>query len=296
MKHIHSILIGAGALLAASAGVGGAHVTINSGPAVSNVSGVVTFQIAHGCSKVNSANDTAMKDTKSLTINIPNDGAGTNVVKGVRALTSASFAGVPAVVTNNGKVTSVTWTKPDSDLQASDVGFYTVQLRFAPATDPASGTSTPTPTFSQIQFTATQVCKDPNTGATSTVFWDGLKHADPWQTAVSCNADTDCTAGTTCDTTAHTCMEAAEPAPTLNVVDARLPGWNHYAINSHIPDPSVYFSDAQIVWMLTSQEGCTSPPCAYSANPAIMTAIGMTPGITPATMGIHPGGDIWVKY
>jgi hypothetical protein len=113
---------------------------------------------------------------------------------------------------------------------------------------------------------------------------------------VTCAADPDCTTGTTCDTTAHTCMLAAEPAPVLTVVANRQPGWNHYQIQSHIPDPSVYFSDAQIVWMLTAQEGCATPPCAYSANAAVAAAIAMTPGVKPSTGGIHPDGDIWVKY
>ena len=64
-------------------------------------------------------------------------------------------------------------------------------------------------------------------------------------------------------------MLPAEPAPVLTIVANRQPGWNHYQITTHIPDPSVYFSDAQIVWMLTAQEGCARPPCAFSANPTV---------------------------
>ena len=292
MKHTRSLLLAAGTALVAGAGVVSAHVTVQTTNVPSNVASVVTFQIAHGCSQVNGPNDSAMKDTKSLEIDIPTDGTN-NVVKSVRALPSTLG---PASVTTDGnaKVTAVTWTNPN--LAAADVNFYTVQLRFTPATDPVSGTSVPAPTFSQITFTAKQICEDPATHNTATVWWDGLKHADPFQAGTTCNADGDCAAGTTCATAAHTCMLPAEPAPVLTVVANRQPGWNHYQITTHIPDPSVYFSDAQIVWMLTAQEGCSKPPCAFSANPTVAAAIATTSGVTPATGGIHPDGDIWVKY
>lgn len=292
MKHTRTLLLATGTALVASAGAVSAHVTVQTVNVPSNVASVVTFQIAHGCSQVNGPNDTAMKDTQSLEIDIPTDGT-SNVIKSVRALPSTLG---PASVTadSTGRVTAVTWTNPN--VAPADVNFYTVQLRFTPASDPVSGSSVPTPTFSQITFAARQVCVDPATHNTATVWWDGLKHADPNQAGITCSANGDCAAGTTCDATAHTCMLAAEPAPVLTVVANRQPGWNHYQIQTHIPDPSVFFADAQIVWMLTAQEGCAKAPCAYSANPAVAAAIAATPGVTPATGGIHPDGDIWVKY
>ena len=294
MKSLRPVLLAA-AVSIAGPGAAIAHVTINSGPAASNVSTIVTFQIGHGCSALNSATETQKYDTKSLTINFPRDVNGKALVSGVRPVPNPALGGNATITTDAAGVTSVTWTKADADVAASDVNFYTLQVYLKPATTDGT-TATADPTFSQVQFTAAQVCKDPVHGTTATVHWDGAKHADPWQTATSCSADGDCTTGTTCDTTAHTCMLAAEPAPTLSIVDKRLPGWNHYSITTHIPDPAAYFADAQIVWMLTQQDGCATPPCAYSANPAIMMAIGATAGVTAANGGIHPDGDIWVKY
>lgn len=242
--------------LGASVSVASAHVAVASGPATSGVSNIVTFQIGHGCDKVNGANDAVSHDTLSLKITIPTDAAGNSLVSSVRAIPNGQFTNPIAIETNDaGGVKSVTFSKPESALTATDTQFYTVQLRFA-----LKGGSpvTNTPAFSTLSFNAEQVCEDPATKAKKTVLWDGVDHGG-----------------------------GAEPAASLIVVGARRPGWNQYTIATHIPDPSVFFSDAQIVWRDTA---------AYSANPLIAKAIAATAGVTTITAGIHPDDVIWVKY
>lgn len=242
--------------LGAAVSVASAHVSIASGPATSGVANVVTFQIAHGCDKVNGANDAVTRDTLSLKIVIPTDANGNPLVTSVRPIPSGQFANPVAVETDaNGAVKSVTFSKPEAALAATDTQFYTVQLRF---TLKGGSPVANTPTFSTLSFNAEQVCEDPATKAKKTVYWDGLAH----------DGET-------------------EPPAALTVVGARVPGWNQYSITTHIPDPSIYFSDAQIVWRDTA---------AYSANPLIAKAIAATTGVTTITAGIHPDDVIWVKY
>ena len=81
--------------------------------------------------------------------------------------------------------------------------------------------------------------------------------------------------------------QMGEPAPALALVAARLPGWNKFQSSEHIPNPSVFFSDAQIVWKGTA---------AWSSNPSTMDLIKATPGVTALTDGIHPDDEIWVRY
>ncbi|HVV87440.1 MAG TPA: DUF1775 domain-containing protein [Kofleriaceae bacterium] len=229
-------------LCAAAAAVGAhdasAHVTVASGPAIANVTQVVTFQIAHGCPAAIIGDPNL--DTYSLQIEIP---AG---ITSVRALPSA-FGKVTVQKDGSGNVTSVTFTKADADVLAADDDFYTVQLRLKPPNNP----------FSQVYFRAHQTCKTAT--GTTVVDWVALPG------------------------------DEGEPAPVLNVVGARLPGWNQYTIgeNTHIPDLSLFFSDALIVWKGSA---------AYSINPATMDQINHTEGVTALTGGVHPDDVIWVKY
>jgi len=76
-----------------------------------------------------------------------------------------------------------------------------------------------------------------------------------------------------------------EPAPSLTVYPARVPGWNKYTVSTEITDLTV-FKDAEIVWAGTA---------AYSANAEIMTLIQSESGVTELTT-IPVGTQIWVKY
>jgi uncharacterized protein YcnI len=111
--------------------------------------------------------------------------------------------------------------------------------------------------FSQIQFNVTQTCRDA-TGDT-VVVWDKPD-----------------------DTTGNA-------APRLNVIPARVPGWNKLTVPKAVPDADIplYLGDAQIVWKGTA---------AYSPNAAVAALITMTPGVTALSGGLSAGDEIWVKY
>jgi uncharacterized protein YcnI len=97
-------------------------------------------------------------------------------------------------------------------------------------------------------------------------------------TTVSFRAVQICNGGTI-----ETAWEGAE-APTLNLVPARLPGWNKYTIDVEITDEAMlkqYFGDALIVW---------SNDAAYSANPVTAELIDNKLISVPANQ------EIWVKY
>ena len=169
-------------------------------------------------------------------------------VTAVRAVPSAF--GKAAVEKDAGSaVVSVTWTKTAGDELAADDDFYTMSLRL----------KTPNLPFAQIYFSAHQTCKRAD-GTTTTVDWIALPG----------------------DTT-H------EPAAALAIVPPRLPGWNTYTIGpgTHVPDMTIYFQDAQIVWRDNA---------AYSFNPVIAAAITTTPGVTTLSGGVHPDDVIWVRY
>lgn len=169
-------------------------------------------------------------------------------VTSVRAVPSA-FGKATVQKNATGAATSVTFTKSAGDQLGADDDFYTMSLRL----------KTPSFPFAQIFFPSHQTCKRPD-GSLTTVDWIALPG----------------------DVT-H------EPAAALTLVPPRLPGWNTYTIgqNTHVPDMTIFFQDAQIVWRDNA---------AYSFNPAIATAITMTPGVTTLTGGVHPDDVIWVKY
>jgi uncharacterized protein YcnI len=116
---------------------------------------------------------------------------------------------------------------------------------------------TPDVPFTQIQFNVTQTCRDA-TGDT-VVVWD--------------KAD---------DTTGNM-------APRLNVIPARLPGWNKFTLTTAVAEGDIplYLGDAQIVWKGTA---------AYSPNAVVAAMIAMTPGVTALSGGLSAGDEIWVKY
>jgi periplasmic copper chaperone A len=183
--------------LAATATTATAHIAVGSGPAAANRTQKITFAITHGCGDL---------DTLRIRIDIP---AG---ITSVRPL--ASDFGKPIVARTGTAVTSVTWQKPDADLQDADVQFYELTIRARVADVP----------FTQIQFNIFQTCRDA----------DGNEITVPW----------DQPPGST----------SGEPAAMLTVVPGRLPGWNRVVAPIAIAEADLgrYFGDALIVWRGTA--------------------------------------------
>lgn len=75
----------------------------------------------------------------------------------------------------------------------------------------------------------------------------------------------------------------------LNVLPARIPGWNKVTLTAAMPAASLplFFGDAQIVWRGTA---------AYSANANTMAQIAGTTGVTALESDLAAGDEIWVKY
>jgi periplasmic copper chaperone A len=170
-------------------------------------------------------------------------------VTSVRPLTS-DFGKATLERDGANNVTSVTWQKPDADLLAADDNYYKLTLRLKPPNAP----------FTKIYFPTHQTCRNA-AGAETTVEWVGtptLPDGGP---------------------------TAPEPAPTLVIMPARLPGWNKYPVPVAIKDMTL-FKDALIVWSGTA---------AYSANPATSAQLKAEVGVTALTT-IAAGSEIWVKY
>ncbi len=81
--------------------------------------------------------------------------------------------------------------------------------------------------------------------------------------------------------------EVGEAAAALNILPARLPGWNKYTVPVDVPDMSVFFQDALIVWRGSE---------AYSYNDATIELINGTEGASLISDGLHAGDEIWVRY
>lgn len=193
----------------------------------------------------------APSDTSSVTIDIP---AG---VTSVRAVPNAfgKVTVTKATVNNVTTVTSVTWTKTPGDVIAADDNFYKLVLRL----------KVPNAPFTTVYFPTHQTC----TTGTGTV----LPVVDWVATAPNPSED----AGA-----------AAEPAPALNVLPARTPGWNKVTVPVAVPADKLasWFGDAQIVWKGTA---------AFSVNAATLEQIKTTAGTT-VLAALAAGDEIWVKY
>lgn len=161
------------------------------------------------------------------------------------------FGNVSVEKDATGTVTAAVWQKADGDVLATDTLYYKLVLRL----------KVPAAPFTTIVFPAHQTCRAAD-GTSSTVDWIGLPSASP--------AD----AG------------ADEPAPSLNVLPARSPGWNKITVPVAISDLSAFFGDAAIVWKGTA---------AYSANAAVKQMIAATSGVAVLT-SLEPNDEIWVKY
>jgi len=115
----------------------------------------------------------------------------------------------------------------------------------------------PDAAFTRLQFNVTQTCHTPTGDVT--VAWDQAPGA------------------------------TGNPAPMVNVVPARTPGWNKITLTRAVAatDLPLYFGDAQIVWRGSA---------AYSPNAATMEQIGKTAGVTALSGGLASGDELWVKY
>jgi uncharacterized protein YcnI len=151
MKTGLTISFGALTLLLASAAHG--HITIASGPGVSDTSNEIVFLIGHGCG-------TPEKDTAKLTVDIP-DG-----VTSVKAMPSTF--GAISFVKDGTTVKSVSWTKTPGDISATDdfVNKLTIRARL------------PKAPFSKLYFPVHQTCAEPGGANPTTVDQVNLPLAD----------------------------------------------------------------------------------------------------------------------
>ena len=153
--------------------------------------------------------------------------------------------GNPSVTKTGNDVTSVTWEKSDA-LPQGDIAYYKLTIRLKPPNTP----------FTQIAFPSHQTCKDAQ-GNLTVADWIAPPGGDG----------------------------AAEDAPLLQVMPARVPGWNKYTLPADVKDLGI-FKDAQIVWKGAS---------AYSSNPNTVTQIKAEAGVTELKE-LKAGDEIWVKY
>jgi uncharacterized protein YcnI len=196
---ITTLLAAFGCLL--STNPASAHVGFSSATAPANTTIEASFDVGHGCEGL---------DTYSVKINIP---AG---VTGLRVVEHQSFATVTVEKDATDTIKSVTFTKAQSAVRASDDTFYKLMLRF----------KLPNAPFTRILFPTLQVCKSA----------DGTKVSQrDWAAA---------------EETTLADGGMADPAPALILVPARVPGWNKFTAAADIAKFKVetLYKDALIVW------------------------------------------------
>lgn len=150
-----------------------------------------------------------------------------------------------------GTITAVSWQKVDADANDADIAYHKLIIRLKVPDQP----------FASIYFPSQQTCRAAN-GTLSVTNWVRL----PSTPAVDGGAD--------------------EPSPELLILPARRPGWNKYVVARAIPDLSVVFGDAAIVWKASA---------AYSANPTTVELINGTAGVTVLS-ALAANDEVWVKY
>lgn len=171
-------------------------------------------------------------------------------VTSVRPLRS-DFGKVAVEKDPAGTITAVVWQKADADALEADIAYYKLVVRL----------KVPDAPWKPLYFPAEQTCRAAG-GALSVTNWSSL----PTTTPIDGGED--------------------EPAPALQVLPARKPGWNKYVVGQAVPDVAALFSDALIVWKGTA---------AYSANAATVELIKATSGVT-ALSSLAANDEIWVKY
>ncbi|MET0795021.1 MAG: YcnI family protein [Polyangiaceae bacterium] len=168
-------------------------------------------------------------------------------VSSVRPETS-DFGQVDVQTDDAGSVVLVSWQKPEAAALPADTQFYKLSIRL----------KLPDAPFSTLYFPAHQTCIGSD-GKSTLVDWVGIDEAEG---------------------------SLVEPAPAVFVVPARFPGWNQFTVAAAVPDLSVFFKDAQIVWRSSA---------AYSINPTTVSLIQGTEGVSLLD-SLAQGDSIWVKY
>jgi uncharacterized protein YcnI len=162
----------------------------------------------------------------------------------------SDFGRVTVEKNGAGDVIAIVWQKAEADLHASDISYYKLVVRLRLPDRP----------FTTLYFPTHQTCKKSD-GTLITSEWIGTPENSQGP-------------------------NPPEPAPALNVVPARKPGWNKFKVPAAIPDLKVFFNDAQIVWKGSA---------AYSSNPATLELAKATSGVTELT-ALQANDEIWVKY
>lgn len=184
-----------------SSGLAHAHISLAAASPYANSTVEANFNVGHGCEGL---------DTYSVKIRIPSG------VTSVRLVENGSFASAVAELDAAGNVTTVTFTKAQGAVRASDDAFYKLVLRL----------KLPNTPFSTVYFPTTQVCKSADGNMSKTTEWVGM--GEP----------------------ATDAGEQVEPAPALAVLPTRNPGWNKYTTSSALEKADIegLFKDAVIVW------------------------------------------------
>jgi uncharacterized protein YcnI len=198
------------------------------------------------------------KQSQVLTFGIGHGCTGADTVKlevaipdsvtSVRAMPSA-FGDATVNYDDAMVVKSVSWSKDKA--RSVDDQYYQMSIRI----------TVPDAPFTTIYFPAKQTCRAAD-GKETVVEWSAIPDPNTDETS-----------------------EGSEPAPALNILPVRYPGWNKFTVKADIKDLTV-FNDAQIVW---------SGDAAYSSNPATQDQIKNEDGVSTLTE-IKSGSDIWVKY
>jgi len=147
-------------------------------------------------------------------------------------------------------IVAVTWQKEDIDVLDADVEYYKLTMRIKVPDQP----------FTQLYFPATQVCRAA----------DGTQRSVEWVSMPGMATD----------------GSEGEPAPSLAIVPTRRAGWNKFAVSQAVPDLSVFFDDALIVWRGSA---------AYSKSPTTADLIKATTGVSALT-ALAVGDELWVRY
>lgn len=198
------------------------------------------------------------KQSQVLTFGIGHGCSGADTVKlevaipasvtSIRAM--PSVWGEASVIYNDAMaVTSVSWSKDKA--RSVDDQYYQMAIRI----------TVPDAAFTTIYFPAKQTCRSAD-GKETVVEWSAIPSGE-----------------------SSDMSENSEPAPALNILPVRTPGWNKFSVKADIKDLTV-FNDAQIVW---------SGDAAYSGNPATQDLIKGEDGVSTLSE-IKSGSDIWVKY
>jgi uncharacterized protein YcnI len=151
-----------------------------------------------------------------------------------------------------GNVVSITWTKAVADVLPGDNNYYKLPVRMRLPNTP----------FATLLFPTYQVCRDQQ-GNISSTDWVGTGNEPA-------NPDG---------------APPPEPAPSIVLLPARVPGWNKFTVPSRVTNLSI-FNDAEIVW---------ADKAAYSVNPNYKELITTEPDTTALTE-IAANTVIWVKY